>query len=89
MTINTSSTGRWTAVKASACPWALGPLIERTDNEKPSEAVAWQQPIPGANDFEYYGHHVPWAGFVMLRIGQQAKAHPHITGVLKTVRPRF
>jgi hypothetical protein len=45
--------------------------------------------IDGANDFEYYGHRVPWAGSVMLRIGQQAKAHPHITSVLKTVHPRF
>jgi hypothetical protein len=45
--------------------------------------------IYGANDFEYYGHHVPWAGSVLLRIGQQAKAHPHITSVLKTVHPRF
>ena len=45
--------------------------------------------IHGANDLEYYGHHVPWAGSVILRIGQQAKAHPHITSVLKTVHPRF
>ena len=45
--------------------------------------------IHGANDLEYYGHHIPWAGSVILRIGQQAKAHPHITSVLKTVHPRF
>ena len=46
-------------------------------------------PIHGANDLEYYGHHVPWAGSVILRIGQHAKAHPHITSVLKTVHPQF
>jgi hypothetical protein len=45
--------------------------------------------IHGANDLEYYGHHIPWAGSVILRIGQHAKAHPHITSVLKTVHPRF
>jgi hypothetical protein len=45
--------------------------------------------IRGANDLEYYGHHLPWAGSVILRIGQQAKAHPHITSVLKTVHPQF
>jgi hypothetical protein len=28
-------------------------------------------------------------GPVVLRIGKEAKAHPHITTVLKTVRPRF
>src|SRR5580692_1071275 len=45
--------------------------------------------IHGANDLEYYGHHTPWAGSVILRIGQQARAHPHITSVLKTVHPEF
>jgi hypothetical protein len=34
-------------------------------------------------------HGIPWAGPVVLRIGKEAKAHPHITTVLKTVRPRF
>jgi hypothetical protein len=45
--------------------------------------------IHGANDLEYYGHHIPWAGSVILRVGEQARAHPHITSVLKTVHPRF
>jgi hypothetical protein len=45
--------------------------------------------IHGANDLEYYGDHIPWAGSVIMRMGQQAKAHPHITSVLKTVHPRF
>ena len=43
----------------------------------------------GGNDLEYYGHHIPWAGSTILRIGQQAKAHPHITTVLKSVHPKF
>jgi hypothetical protein len=45
--------------------------------------------IHGANDLEYFGHHLPLAGSVILRIGQQARTHPHITSVLKTVHPRF
>jgi hypothetical protein len=45
--------------------------------------------IHGATDLEYYGHHLPWAGSVILRIGQQARAHPHLTSVLKTVHPQF
>ena len=45
--------------------------------------------IHGVNDLNYYAHHIPWAGSAILRIGQQAKAHPHITTVLKTVHPRF
>ena len=34
-------------------------------------------------------HGIPWVGPVVLRIGKEAKAHPHITTILKTVRPRF
>jgi hypothetical protein len=45
--------------------------------------------IHGANDLEYYGHHLPWAGSVILRVSQQARAHPHLTSVLKTVHPQF
>jgi hypothetical protein len=45
--------------------------------------------IHGTNNLEYYGHHIPWAGSVILRIAQQAKAHPHITRALKTLHPRF
>jgi hypothetical protein len=48
-----------------------------------------QETTQGANDLEYYGHHTPWAGSVILRIGQQARAHPHITSVLRTIHPRF
>jgi hypothetical protein len=43
----------------------------------------------GGNDLEYYARHIPWAGSAILRIGQQAKAHPHITSALKAVHPRF
>ncbi|HEX4920247.1 MAG TPA: hypothetical protein VFV92_05850 [Candidatus Bathyarchaeia archaeon] len=45
--------------------------------------------IHDANDFEYYGHHIPWAGSVILQISKQARAHPHIASVLKAVHPRF
>jgi hypothetical protein len=43
----------------------------------------------GADDLEYYGHHILWAGSVILRISQQAKAHPHITRALMMVQPQF
>ena len=43
----------------------------------------------GGNDLEYYGQHIPWAGSTILQIGQQAKAHPHITTILKSVHPKF
>jgi hypothetical protein len=45
--------------------------------------------IHSDNDLEYYGHHIPWAGSLILRIGKQAKAHPHITSVVKSVHPKL
>jgi hypothetical protein len=34
-------------------------------------------------------HCIPWVGPVVLRIGKEAEAHPHIATVLKTVHPQF
>lgn len=41
------------------------------------------------DELEYYGRHIPWAGSLMVRISQQAKVHPHVTRILKVLRPRF
>ena len=40
-------------------------------------------------NLEQLGQRIPWAGAVILRIDQQAKAHPYITSVIKRVHPRF
>lgn len=40
-------------------------------------------------DLENYGHRIPWAGSIILRILQQAQAHPHITRVLTVLKPQF
>jgi hypothetical protein len=55
----------------------------------PTSGHVHHETTHGGNDLEYYGHHIPWAGSTILRIGQQAKAHPHITTVLKSVHPKF
>lgn len=55
----------------------------------PAYRQAHHKTILGANDLEYYGHHLPWAGSIILRICQQAKAHPHVKNVLKLVHPQF
>ena len=55
----------------------------------PTFGQVHHETIQGAKDLEYYGHHMPWAGSVILRISQQARAHPHIASVLKAVHPRF
>jgi hypothetical protein len=55
----------------------------------PTFGQAHHETIQGAKDLEYYGHHMPWAGSVILRLSQQARAHPHIASVLKAVHPKF
>jgi hypothetical protein len=42
-----------------------------------------------ADDLEYYGRRIPWAGPALLQVSQQAKAHPHITTVLMSLHPKF
>jgi len=67
----------------------IGSAPTRWMNFAPTYGQVHYETIHGANDLEYYGHHIPWAGSVILRIGQQAKAHPQITRALKTLHPRF
>jgi hypothetical protein len=38
---------------------------------------------------QYYGRHVPGAVPAILRVSEQAKAHPHVTDVLKLFSPQF
>jgi hypothetical protein len=40
-------------------------------------------------NLEHFGHHIPWVGPLILRIGQQAKAHPHVTRLLTVLKPRL
>ena len=42
-----------------------------------------------ADDWQYYGHHLPLAGPVVLRVGKEAQAHPHIVTVIKLIHPEF
>ena len=39
-------------------------------------------------NLERYVHRIPWAGSVILRIGQQVKAHPHVRRVFAILKPR-
>jgi hypothetical protein len=40
-------------------------------------------------NLEHLAHNIPWVGPIILRIGQQAKAHPQLTRLLKVIKPRF
>jgi hypothetical protein len=67
--------------------------IEFRDPNKYFIGSAPTQRMTFAPTFSHVHHEtirgIPWAGPVILGIGKQAKAHPHITTVLKTVHPRF
>jgi hypothetical protein len=45
--------------------------------------------IHSADDWQYYGHHIPVAGPVVLRVGQEAQAHPHVVSLFKVIQPQF
>ena len=45
--------------------------------------------IQPTDPLKYYGHHIPWAVPTVLRVSQQVKAHPRLTGVLKLLTPLF
>jgi len=38
---------------------------------------------------QWYTSHIPWAGPIMRRGLQISKAHPHLTTVIKTLKPRL
>jgi hypothetical protein len=40
-------------------------------------------------DLEHYGRRIPWGGSIIVRILQQAKAHPHVTRVLTVLKPQL
>jgi hypothetical protein len=40
-------------------------------------------------NLEHYTHRIPWAGSIILRIVQQAKAHPYVTRVMMVLQPQL
>ena len=49
--------------------------------------VVHRTPDPGG-DVAYYGRRIPWAGRIVLSLGEQAKIHPRATRVLGLIDPR-
>jgi len=45
--------------------------------------------VHGLDDWQYYGHHIPVAGPLVLRVGQEAEAHPHIVSLFRVIQPQF
>jgi len=73
----------------TAGPSGKGKYFTRsTSNEwiTPFHDKAPSAPVHHGNDLQ---HRIPGAAPIILRVSQQAQAHPHVTGVLKLFRPQF
>ena len=55
----------------------------------PSYSRVQPKALHSADDWQYYGQHIPLAGPVVLRVGKEAQAHPHVVSVFKIIQPRF
>jgi len=73
----------------TAGPSGKGKYFTRsTSNEwvTPSHSKAPSSLVHHSIDLQ---HRIPGAGPIILRVSQQAQAHPHVTGVLKLLKPQF
>jgi hypothetical protein len=41
------------------------------------------------DDWQYYGHRIPVAGSVAMRVAQEAQAHPRVASLFKIIQPQF
>jgi hypothetical protein len=48
---------------------------------------AYSQAPDPSEDLAYYGHRIPWAGRVILNIGEKAKVHPRVFRVVELIKP--
>jgi hypothetical protein len=67
-------------IGTAPCKWCT---FAPTYGEVPHETT-W--PV---GNLERYGQRIPWAGSIIQRIGQHAKAHPLVARVLKVLKPRL
>lgn len=61
--------------------------IEWLTDVNTNSKVHLRRPAPGG-DAGYYGYRIPWAGRVILGVGEKGKAHPQVIRVLKLIDPR-
>jgi hypothetical protein len=55
----------------------------------PSYGTVPHETTYSVENLEHLANNIPWVGPIVLRIGQQAKAHPQVTRLLKVIKPRF
>ncbi len=60
--------------------------IEWSTHVSSHNNVYLRTPDPG-EDLAYYGKRIPWAGRVLLNIGEKAKVHPRVFRVVELIGP--
>jgi hypothetical protein len=68
---------------------SIGGVTSKWLTFAPTYGKVHHETIYGVDELEHYGHHIPWAGPLIVRICQQAKVHPHVARVFKVIRPHF
>jgi hypothetical protein len=69
--------------------YAIGSAPSKWWRFAPTYSEVPHQTTFSTGNLEHYGLRIPWAGSIILRIGKQAKAHPHITRLLTALKPRL
>jgi len=68
-------------------------FLERTPNQWLTSVPIYGKVLRGAtspaDDLEYYGNHIPLAGWAVRGISAKAKSHPHLARVFQIVQPQF
>jgi len=77
-----------TAESPSSDNYFIGGTPNKSFTFEPGYLKLSNQTIDRPSDMNYYGR-LPYAGPIILRVAQQAEAHPRVTRVLKILHPRF
>jgi hypothetical protein len=91
LTKNNAPPDLWQLAKIEQTQVNANYFISNAPAEWLADAVAhntvnFRTPDPGG-DLAYYGHSIPWAGRIVLGIGQQAKLHPRVVRVFELIKP--
>jgi len=79
-------------------PAGTGELLRKSVYFSDSASSPWPRPAYGklhhstinpVDRLQYYSHYVPWLAPSILRVSQEAKAHPHVISVLTLFQPQF
>ena len=78
-----------TAESQNSGNYFIGGTPNKSFTFEPAYLKLSNQSINRASDMDSDGRHIPFAGPIILRVTQQAEAHPRITRVLMTLQPQF